>query len=85
MNYNTLVHCLARIIYNTLAECRVMLCKLLIIKDKLRITLEWIHSRAAASERIQTREPVGYNAGQEVAGVAVQQVQQQQQQYSRKA
>ncbi len=41
----------ARIICNTLAECRVMLCKLLILKDKLRITLEWIHSRAAASRK----------------------------------
>ena len=29
-----------------------MLCKLLILKDKLRITLEWIHSRHARAAKV---------------------------------
>ena len=45
MNYNTMMQDNARINCKYLAKCRVMLCKLLIYKDKLRITLEWIHSQ----------------------------------------
>lgn len=51
MNYSTRFQTMQGLFCNTLAECRVMLCKLLIPKDKLRITLEWIHSRAAASRK----------------------------------
>ena len=58
MNYNTMVQDNARSIYNTLEEFRVMLCKLLIYKDKLRITLEWIHSQGRAAEHGTSPRPI---------------------------
>ncbi len=49
-----------------------MLCKLLIYKDKLRITLEWIHSQGRAAEH-------GYSPGLSMAGNQQQQSRNQQQ------
>lgn len=72
LNYSTRKANHARIICNVRLQCRVMFCKLLILLDKLRITLEWIHSQGRAAEH-------GYSPGLSMAGNQQQQSRNQQQ------
>ena len=58
LNYNTTRANTSTSICNVRLQCRVMFCKLLILLDKLRVALEWIHSQASRRRDWSQSRPI---------------------------